>query len=88
MKARFSTLCLQWAITAVMFGWCCIIAVVILGEESQALNLTVFEFFVIKAMGFCSAYATYKAGEWCYRKGLFPAVLSESIKRCNEEGEV
>lgn len=85
MKQSIPIVCIQWAITAALCAWCCILAIVIFGEESAEMQLSLFEFFVLKLMAAGAAYATYKMAGWCYRKGLLPAVVITYIEHCKEE---
>ncbi len=77
----------QWLLVAAFVVWSCALMVVIFGEDTPDMPLSIAEFFLIKMMGIASAYSTYKAGEWCYNREYFPALICKYIETCNEEGE-
>lgn len=85
MKTLLFKKTLQWGLTTAMCAWCCLLMLIILGEESPEMQMGFLEFFIVKLMAIGAAYATYKACAWCYRKGLFPDVLIREIRRCEEE---
>lgn len=76
---------LKWVLTAAFFVWGTILAIVILGEDSPDMTMSLSEFFLVKFMAVGSAYATYKAAKWCYVQGLFPKVVNTYIETCKKE---
>lgn len=74
---------LKWVLTALFFGWSCILAIVIIGEDTPDMPLSLFDFFLIKFMAIGSAYATYKAANWCYDRDLFPRLIYAYIEKCD-----
>lgn len=78
---------LQWLLTATFVAWSTVLLVMIVGEDSPEMQLSLFDFFLIKAMALCSAYATYKAGEWCYARSYFPPVICKYIEECKKDIE-
>lgn len=79
---------LKWMLTAAFFVWSCILIIVIMGEDSPEMTLSLFDFFLIKFMAIGSAYSTYKAANWCYVRNLFPKQVCIYIERCKEEEEL
>lgn len=75
----------KWALTAAFVVWGCVLMVVIFGEDTSDCPLSLFEFFIIKIMGISSAYSTYKAGEWCYKRNLFPTLVNVFIEIGKED---
>ena len=75
----------KWALTAAFVGWACVLMVVIFGEDTKDCPISLIEFIVIKIMGIGSAYSTYKAGEWCYKRHLFPTLVYVCIEIFNED---
>lgn len=76
----------QWLLVAAFVAWSTILFVVIVGEDTPDMALSLFEFFLIKAMALGSAYATYKAGKWCYNRSYFPEIVCKYIEEtANEE---
>ncbi len=80
----------QWLLVAAFVVWSCVLMVVIFGEDTPDMPLSIVEFFLIKMMGIASAYSTYKAAEWCYRKDYFPTLVRKYIESCDkmEEDEI
>lgn len=76
---------LQWMLTLAFLAWSCILAVVIMGDDSPESPLSLFDFFIIKAMAIGSAYSTYKAANWCYVRDLFPKLVYAYIEQCKKE---
>lgn len=79
---------LQWLLTASFVSWSAVLLVIIVGEDNPEAQLSLFDFLVIKAMAFCSAYATYKAFVWCYEHYLFPKCIYNYIHNLEEEEEL
>lgn len=77
----------KWALTAAFVVWACVLMVVIFGEDTSDCPFSLFEFFIIKIMGISSAYSTYKAGEWCYKRNLFPTLVNVLLEIDNEDCE-
>lgn len=75
----------KWALTAAFLGWACVLMVVIFGEYTKDCPISLIEFMVIKIMGICSAYSTYKVCEWLYTRNLFPTLVYSLIEICNED---
>lgn len=70
---------LKWVLTAAFFGWSCILLIVIIGEESPNMPLSLFGFFLIKFIAIGAAYATLKAANWCYDRDLFPRLINACV---------
>lgn len=79
---------LKWGLTLAFLAWSCVLTVVILGEDSFDMPMSFFEFFLIKAMAIGSAYATYKAANWCYVRDMFPQYVRTCIEKCEKEEDV
>lgn len=82
---------LQWLLLAAFVAWATILMIIICGQENPKIPLSLFDFAVLKVMAGMSAYSTYKAAEWCYRKGYFPALVRkyiESSDKMEEEDEI
>lgn len=77
----------QWLLLAAFFAWGTILTVVICGDDNPDMPLSLFDFFLIKAMAGMSAYTTYKAADWCYRKDFFPALVRKYIEECDKMEE-
>lgn len=78
---------LQWLLVAAFVAWSTIVFVVIVGEDSPEMQLSLFDFFLLKVMGLCSAYSTYKAGEWFYRRSYFPDIVCKYIEESAKDVE-
>lgn len=78
---------LQWLLVAAFFAWSTVLLVMIVGEDNPEMQFSLFDFFLIKAMAVCSAYTTYKAGEWCYTRAYFPPVIIKYIEECEKDIE-
>lgn len=76
---------LKWLLTLAFLVWSCILLVVIAGEDDPEMPLPLFDFFILKVMGGCSAYATYKAANWCYNRDLFPKLVYTYMEQCKKE---
>lgn len=87
MTARFTTIAIQWLVAAAFLAWGCILMVFIFGEDSPEMTISFGEFFIIKLMALGSAYSTYKAGVWCYERGLFPTIITKWVETCEAEEE-
>lgn len=77
----------KWLLLAVFFAWGTILTVLICGDDNPEMPLTLFDFFIIKILAIMSAYSTYKAAEWCYRKDYFPALVRKYIESCDKMEE-
>lgn len=78
---------LKWVLTAVFFGWSCILAVVIIGDDTPDMPLSLFDFFLIKFMAIGAVYSTYKVGEWLYRRSYFPDIVCKYIEESAKDVE-
>ena len=85
MKEAIIKGAMRWALLLAFCAWATVILVVLLGEDNNDNPLTIFQFLVWKIMAFGSAYATYKAGAWCYSRKMFPAIVEAWVKECEKE---
>ena len=74
---------LKWFILSVLFAWAVAAILIVLGENSGELGLSV-GMCIVKVISLFSLCLLFRVAHACYKRGLFPDVFQKYIKWCND----
>ena len=74
---------IKWLVLAMLTAWAVVAILIVLGENSGELGLSV-GMCIVKVISLFSLCLLFRVAHACYKRGLFPDVFQKYIKWCND----